>query len=194
MFVLFFQGNYFLSLTLMCRCCLPYCMKKDRPFLTRLISTEKAMYINIFPDRNNTSKAGLLAPQDQADKTNSCTCPISLQIMDSSLPHTVHFPDKSCKQLFVWQRFCEPARLRIAYCPSMRVLWESSCCYWAAHCMGIVNWYWLLIHPFARQAVCWGPFIAAKIWIFYEITFMLLKGTFYWYSTLRRLDVFPGHT
>ncbi len=27
----------------------------------------------------------------------------------------------------------------------------------------IVNWYWLLIHPFARQAVRWGPFIYVRL-------------------------------
>ncbi len=33
----------------------------------------------------------------------------------------------------------------------------------AEHCLGIVNWYWLLIHPFVRQAVRWGPFIITDL-------------------------------
>ncbi len=35
----------------------------------------------------------------------------------------------------------------------MTLVWFS------VHCLAIANWYWLLIQPFARQAVRWGPFI-----------------------------------
>ncbi len=65
-----------------------------------------------------------------------------------------------------WQRFCELARLRIAYCLSVCLCFACLTCNITrdvtielAHCLGIVNWYWLLIQPFARQAVRWGPFI-----------------------------------
>ena len=65
-----------------------------------------------------------------------------------------------------WLRFCELARLRIAYCLSVCLCFACLTCNITrnvtielAHCLGIVNWYWLLIQPFARQAVRWGPFI-----------------------------------
>ena len=80
--------------------------------------------------------------------------------------------------IIVWQR--NWPNVRIAYCPSIRVLWDRFLCYrWKhkavqpymvcnitrdvtielANWLGIVNWCWLLIQPFARQAVRWGPFI-----------------------------------
>ncbi len=64
------------------------------------------------------------------------------------------------------QRFFELARLRIAYCLSVCPCFACLTCNITrdvnielANWLGIVNWCWLLIQPFARQAVRWGPFI-----------------------------------
>ncbi len=43
-----------------------------------------------------------------------------------------------CGVFIIWQMFCEPARLRIANCLSMCVLWESShCCEYHRICDSI---------------------------------------------------------
>ncbi len=58
--------------------------------------------------------------------------------------------------VIVCQRFCEPARLRIAYClfvrASLLIPYCNSIC-------GAKSW----TCPFARQAVCWGPFMFEEI-------------------------------
>ncbi len=74
----------------------------------------------------------------------------------------------------VWQRFCEPARLRIAYCLSVRLSVRDSVCCPSPHVYRHVISWWLWtksclwgckviyqssVHPFAREAVRWGPFI-----------------------------------
>ena len=56
------------------------------------------------------------------------------------------------RQIIVWQRFCELARLRIRQCQSVRVPLVR-------HVTSPGMQFLLLLYPFARQAVSWGPFI-----------------------------------
>ena len=55
------------------------------------------------------------------------------------------------KRSTMWPAGC------LAVLPAISLL--QGCNHWAAHCLAIVNWYWLVMQPFARQAVHWGPFI-----------------------------------
>ena len=80
-----------------------------------------------------------------------------------------------CKMI-VWQRFCEPTSLRIAYCPSVfhvpcslfHVLLDISFHYVnPVQLMGMKSLFFnstsvIFVHPFARQAVRWGPFIQCR--------------------------------
>ncbi len=72
----------------------------------------------------------------------------------------------------VWQRFWEPARLRIAFCPCVCVcILSDTYASWVyilfIQILGSqsIGYYLLLVHPFARQSVRWGPSIWNLEWL-----------------------------
>ncbi len=73
------------------------------------------------------------------------------------------------KDIIVWQRNWPDVRCdkcRSVFSVLLDISFGYTVNHWAAHCMGIVNWYWLLMQPFVRQAVCWGLFISNSLQLY----------------------------